>query len=429
MNFVFIYFCLQPCLSQTFNHKTLMGTMRENNYSRHDPPRIESPTNVSIGIYIIGFYAFNEQTMDYSLSLNLKQSWNDPRLVKKIKKNKKTQKKPNQILESFRFNEAWTKIWLPDTFFRNEKRAGFHLVTIENRMVIVKSNGNIWYNMKITATLSCPMKLHKYPLDQQVCPMMFESFGYTSDVMQLSWLDDPVEMSSDLHIAQFDYLGQNLINCSNNYTGGSFPCLQIDFVLRRDIGYFIIQVFFPTFLIVVISWLSFWISTDAVPARVSLGLLTVLTMTNLSISINSNLPRVSYIKAIDIWMSACLLFVFSALSEYAFVNVASRHKVITRHPKIVHTNSKTCLKKKISAVFSRGHSSKEDLQHQHAIEVTSGVGLIPQATLAPLPRLRLPMDGKARAQKIDDISRLVFPLSFVLFNVMYWIGYIHVMAH
>ena len=34
-------------------------------------------------------------------------------------------------------------------------------------------------------------------------------------------------------------------------------------------------------------------------------------------------------------MSACLLFVFSALSEYAFVNVASRHKVITRHPTII----------------------------------------------------------------------------------------------
>ena len=77
--------------------------------------------------------------------------------------------------------------------------------------------------------------------------------------------------------------------------------------------------------------------------------------------------------------------------------------------------------------FSKSQQRREDLHN--SIEVTPGVGLIPQATLAPLPVLRLPMDGKARAQKIDDWSRLVFPLTFVLFNVVYWIGYIHVVSH
>jgi len=57
---------------------------------------------------------------------------------------------------------------------------------------------------------------------------------------------------------------------------GSFPCLEIRFVLRRDIGYFLIQVYVPTILIVILSWVSFWINVDASPARVSLGLLTVL---------------------------------------------------------------------------------------------------------------------------------------------------------
>ena len=70
--------------------------------------------------------------------------------------------------------------------------------------------------------------------------------------------------------------------------------------------------------------MSFWLNIDATPARVSMGLLTVLTMTTQSTGANASLPRVSYIKAIDLWMSTCLIFVFTALLEFAVVNVISR---------------------------------------------------------------------------------------------------------
>nr|AWJ68189.1 putative GABA receptor 7 [Hirudo verbana] len=393
--------------SSPFTKSHMERQMRVKGYSKDDPPRLESPTFVKLGIFIIGFYAISEQTMDYSLSLNLKQSWNDPRLKFKPKDENQTWLK---------FDKAWSKMWVPDTFFRNEKKAGFHAVTVENRLVIINTEGDVWYAMKISATLSCPMKLHKYPLDTQVCPMMLESFGYTSDVMKMVWMDDPVEVNKDMQLPQYIYTKHKLFDCSVNYTGGSFPCLQINFILQRNVGYFAIQVFFPTFLIVILSWVSFWISVDAVPARVSLGLLTVLTMTNLSIGINSNLPRVSYIKAIDIWMSACLLFVFSALCEYAFVNVASRHKVITKHAGILPSQEKPNCLGRIRKTLSRSPVPVPPLQ---------GSALVPQATLGPLPKSARPLDGRARAERIDNISRKCFPLTFILFNVFYWVGYIH----
>jgi Neurotransmitter-gated ion-channel transmembrane region len=81
-------------------------------------------------------------------------------------------------------------------------------------------------------------------------------------------------------------------------------------------------------LVVILSWVSFWINVDASPARVSIGLLTVLTTTTQSTGINAQLPRVSYVKAIDVWMSVCLVFVFAALLEYALVNVLVRRRGI-----------------------------------------------------------------------------------------------------
>ena len=112
------------------------------------------------------------------------------------------------------------------------------------------------------------------------------------------------------------------------FVSGAFPCLEIRFKLRRDVGYFLIQVYVPSMLIVILSWVSFWINVDASPARVSIGLLTVLTTTTQSSQSTATLPRVSYIKAIDVWMSMCLVFVFTGLLEYAVVNVLSRRKAV-----------------------------------------------------------------------------------------------------
>jgi hypothetical protein len=50
------------------------------------------------------------------------------------------------------------------------------------------------------------------------------------------------------------------------------------------------------------------------------GITTVLTMTTISTGVRSSLPRISYVKAIDIYLVMCFVFVFSALLEYAAVN-------------------------------------------------------------------------------------------------------------
>ena len=115
------------------------------------------------------------------------------------------------------------------------------------------------------------------------------------------------------------FLSFCFIFISVNYT-----CIKMDINLVRNYGYHIIQIYIPSFLIVFLSWVSFWLNIDAIPARISLGLLTVLTMTTQSSGARASLPKVSYVKAIDVWMAMCLLFVFAALVEFAYVNVLAR---------------------------------------------------------------------------------------------------------
>lgn len=64
-------------------------------------------------------------------------------------------------------------------------------------------------------------------------------------------------------------------------------------------------------IVVILPWVSFWLNLYFTPARISLGLLTVLTMTTQSQGAKASLTRVAYVKAVDIWISTCLFFVCS----------------------------------------------------------------------------------------------------------------------
>ena len=110
---------------------------------------------------------------------------------------------------------------------------------------------------------------------------------------------------------------------------GNFTCKEVRFVLRRNIGFYLIQMYVPSGLIVILSWVSFFIDSDAVPARISLGVLTILTMITQSSSTLHASPKVSYVTALNVWTTMCLIFVFLALIEFAVLNVLAR---VSRKP-------------------------------------------------------------------------------------------------
>lgn len=79
--------------------------------------------------------------MEYSVSFYLRQEWYDPRLAYADIAHPSVTKL-NLLPERLR------QIWLPDTFFRNEKRANFHEVSVDNKLFWLYRNGRIWYVSK-----------------------------------------------------------------------------------------------------------------------------------------------------------------------------------------------------------------------------------------------------------------------------------------
>ncbi|XP_076446366.1 glycine receptor subunit alpha-4-like [Babylonia areolata] len=397
--------------------KVLTAAESHNGF-KHWPPTYDSntATKVEVKLYVDTIDSVNEATMDFTVSLLLHLRWRDHRLLNHHLRTTFEMEQKN-FLEFDSQNIK--RIWVPDLFFPNEKLASFHEVMITNKMSRLYPDASILYISRLSMTLSCPMNLRYYPFDKQSCSIQIMSFGYADDKIVLAWMNrtepndpealetDSVLVNENVELPQFEVVGSASTRCQKKYhqKSGNHSCIEAVFYLERNITYYVVQMYIPSILIVMLSWISFWLTVNSVPGRISLGVLTVLTMTTQSSSVNASLPRVSYTKAIDVWMSTCLVFVFCALLEFAVVNVLSR---------------KASLDFSIRRVFS---IPKDMESHGASREVAIPLD-DPDETKKK--RRRFGKRGIVYAMYLDVASRIAFPSIFIVFIVIYWLYYVNV---
>lgn len=354
---------------------------------------LEIPTEVRVHIYIYSIDSISESTMDYTMTFILTQMWTDPRLnyTKYLK---------DKFLE---LNTYFIdKVWVPDLYFANEKHASFHHITMPNKMMHLYRNGTIKYRIRLTMTAACPMDLQYFPLDTQICSIVIKSFVYTPDNVIFKWREDnPVSHFQHMQMAQFEISKITPGNCSVKYEENSFTCILAQIHLQRRVEFYLLQVFIPSTMIVFISWVSFWLPINAVPARIALGSTTVLIMITQRQSTAISLPPVSYVKAIDVWTVTCLVFVFAALLEYAIVSTYSRHETKRLSIKVIQNNqtNKHTINLKRNVCEENGNIGGERSEAAYA-------------------------QMRSKAKRMDVISRITFPLIFLCFSFGYWTWYL-----
>ncbi|XP_055485413.1 gamma-aminobutyric acid receptor subunit alpha-4 isoform X1 [Psammomys obesus] len=270
-------------------------------------------TEVKTDIYVTSFGPVSDVEMEYTMDVFFRQTWIDKRL------------KYDGPIEILRLNNMMvTKVWTPDTFFRNGKKSVSHNMTAPNKLFRIMRNGTILYTMRLTISAECPMRLVDFPMDGHACPLKFGSYAYPKSEMIYTWTKGPeksVEVPKESSsLVQYDLIGQTVSSETIKSITGEYIVMTVYFHLRRKMGYFMIQTYIPCIMTVILSQVSFWINKESVPARTVFGITTVLTMTTLSISARHSLPKVSYATAMDWFIAVCFAFVFSALIEFAAVN-------------------------------------------------------------------------------------------------------------
>ncbi|KAM7367528.1 hypothetical protein PAMP_013819 [Pampus punctatissimus] len=389
---------------------------------------------VGVDVQVESLDSISEVDMDFTMTLYLRHYWKDERLAF-----------PSSTNKSMTFDGRLVKkIWVPDVFFVHSKRSFIHDTTTDNIMLRVFPDGHVLYSLRVTVTAACNMDFSRFPLDSQTCTLELESYAYTDEDLMLYWKSGDESLSTDDRISLSQFLIQKFHTTSRlafYSSTGWYNRLYINFTLRRHIFFFLLQTYFPATLMVMLSWVSFWIDRRAVPARVSLGITTVLTMSTIITGVNASMPRVSYIKAVDIYLWVSFVFVFLSVLEYAAVNYLTtvRDGKDRKLREKVREQSLPC-----TCGMSHARTMMLDGTYSEAdVNSLAGYTRASMATEDASEKqermvVHLSLDNESTGTKkkgirgfriiqnthtIDTYSRMIFPGAYILFNLIYWCVY------
>ncbi|KAG7509857.1 gamma-aminobutyric acid receptor subunit alpha-2-like [Solea senegalensis] len=379
-------------------------------------------TEVKTDIYVTSFGPVSDTDMEYTIDVFFRQSWKDERLKFHG---------PMNILPLN--NLMASKIWTPDTFFHNGKKSVAHNMTMPNKLLRIMEDGTLLYTMRLTVQAECPMHLEDFPMDSHSCPLKFGSYAYTKTEVTYIWTrnaSQSVDVAADgSRLNQYDLVGQSVGKETIKSSTGEhckYTVMTVHFHLKRKIGYFVIQTYLPCIMTVILSQVSFWLNRESVPARTVFGVTTVLTMTTLSISARNSLPKVAYATAMDWFIAVCYAFVFSALIEFATVNYFTKRGWAWDGKSVVND------KKKEASIMKNNNA--------YAVAVANyAPKMTKDSTLSTISKCSMNEPNKTNAEtkpeqnrktfnsvsKIDRISRIMFPVLFGSFNLVYWATYLN----
>ncbi|XP_063080873.1 gamma-aminobutyric acid receptor subunit rho-3 [Cavia porcellus] len=384
-----------------------------------------SPVPVGIDVQVESVDSISEVDMDFTMTFYLRHYWKDERLSF-----------PSTTNKSMTFDHRLIeKIWVPDIFFVHSKRSFIHDTTMGNIMLRVHPDGNVLFSLRVTVSAMCFMDFSRFPLDTQNCSLELESYAYNEDDLMLYWKRGNKSLNTEEHISLSQFFIEEFSASSGLafYSSTGWYCrLFINFVLRRHIFFFVLQTYFPAMLMVMLSWVSFWIDRRAVPARVSLGITTVLTMSTVITGVSASMPQVSYVKAVDVYLWVSSLFVFLSVIEYAAVNYLTTVE-----------EQEQCKKKgEISGMYNIDtvqamafdgcfHDSDIDVDQTSFSLHSEEDSMREKATGSPStdsPQMKRKKSlggniGRIILKKnhvIDTYSRILFPIVYIIFNLFYW---------
>jgi hypothetical protein len=272
-----------------------------------------NPEIVEVQFYIAQLRPLDMKSQTYGFDGYMRAWWSDPRLAF------------NGTAEGGAFDTLnlgiaeRAQIWKPEFYWEGARSITMPSVDLgTGELIWVSPNGDVWWSRQVSFVMSCPFangkNLNALPFDTQTCRFTIGMYSQTASEVYVKWatLEDGVTEKPSLdnwqgaclaewHATRLDQLSELQVYVSSNYT---YAHADINFT--RAPAVWLWSYFMPALVLVSLSYLGFYIDPIATPARVTLGMLTVLVVMTLFTSLTSRLPPTVGMP----WLARFMLFSF-----------------------------------------------------------------------------------------------------------------------
>ncbi|XP_045765743.1 glutamate-gated chloride channel isoform X37 [Maniola jurtina] len=410
----------------------LDNLLKNSRYDKRLLPPVDGVLTVNVSVLLLSLASPDESSLKYEVEFLLQQQWYDPRL-------RYSNQSHYDFLNAIHHHED---IWLPDTYFIMHGDFKDPIIPMHFALRIYR-NGTINYLMRRHLILSCQGSLNIFPFDDPLCSFALESISYEQSAITYVWKNDEDTLRKSPSLTTLNaYLIKNqTIPCPNKASWrGNYSCLKVDLIFTRDRSFYFTTVFIPGIILVTSSFITFWLEWNAVPARVMIGVTTMLNFFTTSNGFRSTLPVVSNLTAMNVWDGVCMCFIYASLLEFVCVNYVGRKRPLHN---VVYRPGENPVTQRLPAVLSRigiilasplGDKKRESTTATDLVTCTACTGAPGSCTHTAnnggvsepcfvQVRKKEPPHPIRVAKTIDVIARFTFPTAYAVFLIFFFIHY------
>jgi hypothetical protein len=272
-----------------------------------------NPETVFVTVGILDVDAISSAAQSFTVNIFVQFRWYDPALA---------HAGPGKLRMNL------TEINAPRFLLVNRQRTWSTLLNV----VDISPAGEAVYRMRLWGDFSQPLRLHDFP---------FDTHEFSIPVIALGFDGTPVALEPDPDTASF--IASNLSVADWRVSEWSGKADQIELVrgevdkgyvftfrAERIYNHYVIKFIVPLILIVMMSWIVFWIDPKESGSQLSVAVTAALTLIAYHIALAGKLPDIPYLTRMDMFLFGSTLMVFSALLEVVITSRMAAHGRLRR---------------------------------------------------------------------------------------------------
>ena len=301
------------CLVSVSGADDLPDTVNESIPTRPGPA--DQPTSVRAWIFMVDLDEINSAEQSITANVYYRLQWHDPRLIDKEGR-----------FRTYPLNTVWN----PSIVIVNQQRGWKTLPEI----VRVSPDGLVTYSQRYYGKLSTPLALRDFPFDKHTFEFRLAAVGSSPEDIRFYTDPQRTGMGRADKLSIPDWECTNWASFAKPYSPVEGELLVAGYVYEfeadRKVIYYVVKVFLPLLLIVLMSWAVFWIDPSLVSAQISVSITSMLTLIAYQFVLAGLLPKVSYITRMDVFLLGSTALIYAALVEVIITSHMATHDKLAR---------------------------------------------------------------------------------------------------